>query len=170
MEYEFNLKFKLPKADLTEDAVMNQLGAQGCTDALVGLGLPGYIGLEFVRESDSAENAILSAINAIPGCELVEAGPDYVGLTDVADMVGMTRQNMRKLFLGNAMEFPSPVHGGSAMVWHLYQVLDFLKTRKYEIADGKRSVADMTMKVNAVKQQHVLNFKGAEKIERSLFA
>jgi hypothetical protein len=34
-----------------------------------------------------------------PGAELVEASPDFVGLTDVADLVGCSRQNIRKLML-----------------------------------------------------------------------
>ena len=46
MEYAFTLKFKLG-ADMTDmDAVAERLGAQGCTDALLGLGQPGCNGLD----------------------------------------------------------------------------------------------------------------------------
>ena len=81
MEYEFTLKFKLPISHTDADAVVERLGEQGCTDALVGLGQAGYIGLDFVREAQSAEAALLSAIDdvkhAVPGAVLVEAGPDF---------------------------------------------------------------------------------------------
>jgi hypothetical protein len=79
MEYEFTLKFKLPASEADTDAVIERLGEHGCTDVLVGLGQSGYIGLDFVREALSAENALLSAIDdvkrAIPTAVLVEAGP-----------------------------------------------------------------------------------------------
>jgi predicted DNA-binding transcriptional regulator AlpA len=55
--------------------------------------------------------------------KLIEAAPDFVGLTDVADLVGVTRQNMRKLMLSHATTFPTPVHQGSASVWHLADVM-----------------------------------------------
>src|SRR5574344_210374 len=111
MEYAFTLKFKLG-ADMTDmDAVAERLGAQGCTDALLGLGQPGYVGLDFVREAEDAQSALLSAMDdvqrALPGAVLVEAGPDFVGLTDVAAVVGLSRQNMRKLMLGHHQQFPA---------------------------------------------------------------
>jgi hypothetical protein len=62
MEYEFSLKFKLAPEDASEDDIMARLGEAGCTDALVGLGLPGYVALEFIREADSAEEAMASAL------------------------------------------------------------------------------------------------------------
>lgn len=76
MEYEFTLKFKL-SADVTDmDAVVERLGAQGCTDALVGLGQPGYIRLDFAREAEDAQAGLLSALEdvqrALPGAVLVE--------------------------------------------------------------------------------------------------
>ena len=71
MEYAFTLTFKLA-ADMTDmDEVSERLGEQGCTDALLGLGQPGYIGLDFVRETEDAQSALLSAIDdvkqALPG-------------------------------------------------------------------------------------------------------
>lgn len=57
MEYEFTLKFKLPD-DITDmDDVAERLGAQGCTDALAGLGQPGYVGLDFMREAADVQAA-----------------------------------------------------------------------------------------------------------------
>lgn len=172
MEYEFNLKFKLASGDNDHDAIMQRLGDAGCTDALVGFGVPGYVGLEFVREAGSAEDAILGAARdaqaALPGSQLVEAGPDFVGLTDVADLLGMSRQNMRKLFVGNEA-FPAPVHGGPSSVWHLAHVLVFLKERQYEIAPAVLEVAVTTMHVNLSKEKTLVDRRLAERMQH-LFA
>jgi heptaprenylglyceryl phosphate synthase len=77
MEYEFTLQFKLDPKDSNHDELVERLGAAGCDDAMVGLGVAGHLGLDFVREADSAEDAILSAIadvkKTIPGAQLVDA-------------------------------------------------------------------------------------------------
>ena len=174
MEYEFTLKFKLADPEMSEDDIHLRLGEAGCTDALVGLGLPGYVGLEFIREAGSAEAAVLSALadvkTALPAAALVEAGPDFVGLTDVADLLGMSRQNMRKLFIKHAISFPPPVHGGAAMVWHLAQVLEFLREREYEFSESVREVAMTSMQVNLEKERALLDARLAEKVRRQLRA
>ena len=96
MEYEFVLKFKLDDADSADDDVVERLGAAGCDDATVGIGLPGRIALSFTREASSAKQAILSALEdvkrAIPSAELIEVSPDLAGLTDIAELVGVSRQ------------------------------------------------------------------------------
>ena len=105
MEYEFTLKFALPATHESVDELVERLGAAGCEDALVGIGQAGRIALEFTRDADSAKNAIFSALaaikTAIPGAKLLEVTPDFVGLTDIADCVGVSRQNMRKLMLAH---------------------------------------------------------------------
>jgi len=173
MEYEFNLKFKLAAGDSDHDAIMQRLGEAGCTDALVGFGVPGYVGLDFVREADSAEEAILSAAgdakNALTGAQLVEAGPDFVGLTDVADLLEMSRQNMRKLFVGNEA-FPAPVHGGTSSVWHLAHVLLFLKERHYTITPAVLDVAVTTMHVNLTKEKTLMDRGLEARVQQHLFA
>jgi predicted DNA-binding transcriptional regulator AlpA len=156
MEYEFTLKFKLDPKDAIHDELVERLGAAGCTDALVGLGVAGHLGLEFAREASSAEEAILSAMadvkGAIPSAKLVEVGPDFVGLTDVADLVGVSRQNMRKLMVAHADEFPAPIHMGSASVWHLALVLEFMLSRQYKLARAMVDVAQTAMRVNITKE------------------
>jgi hypothetical protein len=156
MEYEFTLNFKLDPRDANHDDLVERLGAAGCTDAMVGLGVAGQLGLEFVREADSAEDAILSALadvkGAIPGAKLIEVGPDFVGLSDVADLVGVTRQNMRKLMVAHAAAFPPPVHSGSASIWHLALVLQFLSERGYSLAQAMSDVAKVAMRVNITKE------------------
>src|SRR5262245_8265793 len=127
------MKFKLGAESTDMDALVEQLGAAGCDDATVGIGQPGRIALDFTRDARSVRQAMVSALKdvrrAIPDAELIEVTPDLVGLTDVAELVGFSRQNMRKLMLAHAATFPAPVHEGSTSVWHLATVLEWLMGR-----------------------------------------
>ena len=157
MEYVFTLKYQLADCDSDLDALVERLGAAGCDDALVGVGQPGRLALEFSREAGSAEEAVRTALvdlkKAIPSARLIEASPDLVGLTDVADVVGVSRQAMRKLMLTHRATFPMPVHEGSASIWHLAEVLDWLMTRGgYQIDVGVLDTAKVALEVNIAKE------------------
>ncbi|WP_339935770.1 DNA-binding protein [Vreelandella glaciei] len=157
MEYVFTLKYQLADSDSDLDALVERLGAAGCDDALVGVGQPGRLALEFSREAGSAAEAVHSALvdvkKAIPAARLIEASPDFVGLTDVADVVGVSRQAMRKLMLTHRATFPVPVHEGSASIWHLAEVLDWLMTRGgYQIDVGVLDIAKVALEVNIAKE------------------
>jgi hypothetical protein len=161
MDFEFTLKFRLPSDIKDADEAVERLGAHGCTDAMVGLGQPGYLGLDFIRTAKTAQEAVLSALDdvqaALPGAALVEAGPDYVGLTDVADVVGQSRQNLRKLMLGHHQRFPAPVHSGNPSLWHLAQVLEFLRERHVEFPVPVFDVARTAMQLNLARQQPLID-------------
>jgi hypothetical protein len=157
MEYEFTLSFKLAASEADTDTLIERLGAAGFDDALVGIGQSGRIALNFTREAGSAQVAMVSALRdvrkAIPDARLVEAGPDLVGLTDIAELVGVTRQNMRKLSLAYPDSFPVPVHSGSVALWHLVHVLRWLSDRGgYEIEPPIMEVAGVAMQINLVKE------------------
>ncbi len=157
MDYEFTLKYQLASDDLAADEVVERLGAAGCDDALIGIGQPGRIALEFSRNAGSAHAAIVSAMTdvkkAMPNARLLEVSPDFVGLTDVAELVGVSRQNMRKLSLAHPGSFPSPVHAGSVVLWHLAHVLDWLAQRgTYQVDRAMRDVAHVAMQVNLAKE------------------
>ena len=157
MEFDFTLKFKLATNTPVADEFIERLHAVGCDDALLGVGQPGRVAMQFVREAASAQNAIVSALeavkDAIPDAKLLEVAPDFVGLSDVAEFVGVSRQNMRKLMLTHKDHFPAPFHEGSAALWHLYPVLMWLKGRPgYDIAQSLVDVAYVAMQIN----QHVL--------------
>lgn len=113
-EYEFTLRFVLPSSDIDLDALSEALYGQGCDDALIGVGQPGRLGLDFVRVADTAVGAVLSAIadvrTAVPEADLIEVTPDLVGVSDVAALFGRTRQNMYKLILNSRPSAPAPVH------------------------------------------------------------
>ncbi|MFM0471684.1 helix-turn-helix transcriptional regulator [Paraburkholderia strydomiana] len=157
MEYTFTLKYKLAAQDCDLDAIVERLGEAGCDDATIGVGQPGRLALVFSREGTSALEALVSALGdvkeAVPSARLVEAGPDFVGLTDVAEIAGVSRQNMRKLMLSHAVEFPPPVHEGSASVWHLSDVLDWLNSRGgYDINAEVFDVARSAKQINLARE------------------
>ena len=122
-QYDFTLKFALAQQDADPEAFVEQLLAEGCDDALIGIGQYGRIALNFTREATSAGEAVLSALSdvqrIIPAARLVEAAPDFVGLTDIANILGFSRQNMRKLVIKSGPNFPLPVHDGKPAIWHI---------------------------------------------------
>lgn len=161
MEYEFTLKFMLAPQDANADELVERLGEAGCNDALVGIGQTGRLALDFTREANSAKQAIFSALEevkgAIPDAKLVEITPDFVGLSDVAELVGVSRQNMRKLMLAHQDSFPIAVHEGSAALWHLSPVLRWLQERAdYRIEPSLLEVAHMAMQINLAKEANLI--------------
>ncbi|TAM62238.1 MAG: DNA-binding protein [Rhodanobacter sp.] len=169
MEYIFILKYQLAEHDRDPDALVERLGEAGSDDALVGIGQPGRLALEFTREADSAETAVRSALadvkRAIPSARLIEAAPDFVGLTDVAEVVGVSRQNMRKLMLAHPGSFPAPVHEGSASIWHLAEVLAWLEAKGgYPLERGVLEVSKVALQVNLAKEARRLPTKAAREL------
>jgi predicted DNA-binding transcriptional regulator AlpA len=157
MEYTFTLKYQLADDDCDQDVLVERLGEAGCEDALVGIGQPGRLALEFTREATDAGAAVRSALadvrRAVPSARLIEVAPDLVGLTDVADIVGVSRQNMRKLMLAHPGSFPVPVHEGSASIWHLADVLTWLQTKgSYSLTKDILDVARVALQANVAKE------------------
>lgn len=129
--YEFELTFGL--ADKTADpaSLLDALYEAGCDDAAAGIGRAGMVALHFSRQAASAAAALRSAVQsvrrAIPRAPLIEAKPDLVNLSDIADLLGVSRQNIRKYAAGEIRSvraaFPAPSFSGRpAPLWHLYEV------------------------------------------------
>lgn len=161
MEYQFTLKFKLAAEDAADDTLKQRLAEAGCADAMVGVGMAGDLGLSFQRAADTAQIALLTALTdvkmALPKARLIEVGPDLVGLAEAAELLGLSRHELRKWFLDNASEFPSPVHSGESMIWHLAHVIEFLKVREYPLPPSLLDLSLMTMRVNIAKQRSLLD-------------
>jgi predicted DNA-binding transcriptional regulator AlpA len=154
-EYEFTLTFSLPEAEGQPEQYLDALYEAGCDDALIGIGQTGSIALEFVREADSANAAIGSAVEnvktAIPDAELIEAKPDLVGLSDVAQILNCTRQNVRK-YMKSHLDFPKPIHTGKTSLWHLFDLAIF---HKFDVPTAIVEISKMTYKINLdIQQQH----------------
>ena len=170
MEYTFTLKYQLADDEGDTDALVERLGEAGCDDALVGIGQPGRLALEFTREAADAEEAVRSALadvrHAVPSARLIEVAPDLVGLTDVAEIVGVSRQNMRKLMLAHPGSFPAPVHEGSASIWHLADVLAWLQAKgSYALAKDVLEVARVALQVNVAKEGRRLPRSASKELE-----
>lgn len=151
--YDFSLYFTLPSRGTDTDDIIERLYESGCDDALVGIGQPGSIALDFTREARSAHEAVMSAIAdvaaAIPGVVLVEATPDLVGVSDIAELVGCSRQNIRQLIVSCSGPAPEPAHVGKQSLWHLAPVLDWLvRDKRYRVGEDLVDLASTTMRVN----------------------
>jgi hypothetical protein len=151
--YEFALTFTLPSPGADIDDLVERLGAAGCEDAVIGVGVKGRVALSFMREAETAAKAVFSGIanvkTALPDATLIEASPDLVGLTDVAGLLHVTRQNMRKLIVDCEAFAPVPVHEGRPTIWHLAKVLGWLREEKdYPIEEDLAELAYITMQIN----------------------
>lgn len=151
--YDFELSFALPSMEDDLDDLVDLLYESGCDDATLGLGLKGHVAMMFTRTAASAREAVLSAIGdvrrAIPDARLREADPDLVGLSDVAELLGVTRQNVRKLVVDSSGSPPAPVHLGNPALWHLADLLRWLcEAKGYRVDDRLVEVAEITRQVN----------------------
>jgi hypothetical protein len=152
-EYEFTLTFALPVEATDVDSLVERLGAAGCDDAIVGIGRWGRLALAFTREAATAAEAVTTALvdvrTAEPRARLAEASPDFVGLSDIASLLGVTRQNVRKLILASDVPAPVPVHEGRPTIWRLAKVLAWLREEKdYSVPQELLEIAAATLQVN----------------------
>ena len=153
-EFEFTLTFTVPPRTAPDvDDLVERLGAAGCDDAVVGVGAWGRLALAFTREAPAASTALTSALADVraaePAAELVEAAPDLVGLTDVAVLLGVTRQNVRKLMLACDSPVPAPLHEGRPSIWRLAKILVWLRDEKdYRIPELLLETAEATRQAN----------------------
>ena len=155
-EYEFTLKFNLQNFQVDASDYVEKLYENGCDDALIGIGAKGYIALDFIREASSAYAAVSSAITdvkkVIPDAVLIEATPDFVGLTDAAKILGCSRQNIRNLIVKDVPRSPLPVYEGTPSIWHLADILIWLREEKtYSIDDSLLEIAKINMNFNTAR-------------------
>lgn len=159
--FEFVLTFALPDAATDPSTTLDALYNTGCNDAVIGVGRTGQVGLAFTRTAASAEDAIRSAIanvqTALPGANLIEIGPDLVNLADIADLIGCSRQNIRKYATGAIKTapstFPNPILSGATSYWHLCEVLSWLKHHSsLTVPDSLLDLAKVTADINLKRQ------------------
>ena len=82
-----------------------------------------------------------------------------------AELVGVTRQNMRKLMMSHARTFPAPIHEGSVSLWHLAPVLEWLGAQAgYEIERALIEISRMAMRINVAKESRRLKPPVEERI------
>jgi predicted DNA-binding transcriptional regulator AlpA len=149
-EYNFALTFKLNQSELNSEIYLDSLYEAGCDDALPGIGKPGYLALDFMRESSSAYDAIKSAISSVKSvlaeAELIHVSPDLVGIKELASIFDCSRQNIQKFV--SKPTFPNPVYKGSQAIWHLAAVLAWFVASGYEVERELLEVAELAMSIN----------------------
>lgn len=156
-EFEFTLKFALADTSVDANDYVESLAESGCDDALIGVGQKGRIALEFCREANNAIDAVIGALNdvksVIPDAELIEATPDLVGISDIATLIGVTRQNIRKVIQNNFGSFPLPIHEGKSSIWHLSSVLNwFSQGERRKVEPELIEIANANMQLNIAKE------------------
>ncbi len=161
-EYDFTLKFNLQDSQIDLEMYIDKLYESGCDDAIIGTGKKGYISLNFIRESSSAYEAISSAIEnikkVIPQAVLINVAPDFVGVTDIANLLGCSRQNVRKLILKDNLNSPPAVYEGAQSIWHLADVLTWLvEDKAYSIDESLLETAVIAKNLNLAKQYKMLD-------------
>lgn len=111
--YQFTLI--LDGVDDTTPNLEDILFGAGCDDALINF-KNGTVYLDFDRESENLEEAVISAIkdieSAIVGAKVVSVAPEHlVSLTDIGERISLTRQAISLYILGQRGKggFPKPV-------------------------------------------------------------
>lgn len=100
--------------DLQAEELIDALFEAGCDDALVG-SADGVQFVDFDREAESLEDAVLSAVGdleSIDGVEVVRlADAGLLSMADIAARTGRTRESIRLLITGERGPggFPPPV-------------------------------------------------------------
>ncbi len=157
-EFNFELIFKLVD-NQDSNEYLDSLFENGCDDATISTGQLGMLSLSFTREAINASVAVESAINdvkkTIPSAKLVEATPDIVNISEISSILGHSRQYTRKLFNSETSSLPAPIHIGNPSIWHLSEVLDWLKSvgkQENKINENLFELSHITRQINIKRQ------------------
>jgi len=130
--------------DLQSDEVIDALFDAGCDDALVGRA-DGIQYVDFDREADSLEDAVLSAvvgIEQIDGLAVVRiADAGLVSMADIAARTGRTRESIRLLISGERGHggFPAPVTDPRSRyrLWRIGEVEQWMRLHTGQIDESR---------------------------------
>lgn len=94
MTFNFTLLYKLGPQEADHDALVERMFSAGCGDALVGLGRPGHMALDFTRDGATASDAVASARarvrQAAPTAQFLQVERAFSGDSDITDVVRMS--------------------------------------------------------------------------------
>ena len=151
--YQFTLVL-----DGVEETTLNledALFVSGCDDALINY-KNGTVYLDFDRESENLEQAIISAIRDVEsaniGAEIVSVAPEHlVSLSDIAERVSMSRQAVSLFMLGErgTGDFPKPVLkiANKSPLWKWSAVAEWFfqqeKIKDHDIIDNANTIEDI---------------------------
>lgn len=153
-EYQFSLTFTLKDPQADPETFVDALFEAGCDDAMPGIGKLGYLALEFIREAPNALESVTSAIadakKAIPNATLIEVTPDMGGISDLAEILSCSRQNIRQLIFSDP-NIPPPLHEGKSPIWHMAEVLSHFASQQR--CDVMPEIIDLTSVNWAINSQ-----------------
>lgn len=136
-EYDFALVLKVP-FDVDPETYIDPLFEAGCDDCSQHFGKCGYLELDFIREATNASEAITSAIrnvrSAIPEAELLHIAPDIVGVSEIGQIMKCSRQYVQQI-VNSSPTFPIAIHNNNKGLWHLIDVLKWLKDNNKRVND-----------------------------------
>lgn len=162
--YEFTLKYHIGDKSLSMDDIDDRLFEAGCGDALIGHNGNGQFSLDFCREANTAWRAVLSAMRcvekALPEARITEAKPDYVGVSDVASILNVSRQYIQKLIANEVLNLPPVTIVGKSTVYRLAPMIEEFK-RSMPSASLSPSVeleelSALNMKINIKRDKQQL--------------
>ena len=153
---EFNFTLVVSGVHEETRGLEDALFVAGCDDALLYF-KNGVTYLEFDRESDSLESAILSAIHAVEstniGANVIRVEPeDLVNSAEIARRTDKSREAVRKMIdsLTRQHLFPPPAVtlNDKSILWSWYQVTDCL-CRQNKISKAFFDLAKTLYEINS---------------------
>jgi hypothetical protein len=160
--------------DKTPD-LEDSLFEAGCDDALINY-KNSIVYLDFDREAESLEKAILSAIKSIESstvkAKVKSISSGYlVGMSDIAEKLGLTRQSLSLLINGKRGpgSFPAPVFNieNKSPLWRWHEVSLWLyeqgKIEDLKVIQEAKVIEDINAALSArnsdsfLHQQEILN-------------
>jgi transcriptional regulator with XRE-family HTH domain len=168
MMTEFEFQIFCRDVVMNDDSFLDRLHEAGCDDALVFF-KDGYVCLDFSREAENAEDAVLSAIKDIGtsgiGGEIERVEPDdLAGLSEIARRVGVTRASLQKYARGISKigkDFPKPVAniaGAKRELYSAVEVMDWMCVKNRivipdQVVELSRVIAKTNQAMLIVKAQ-----------------
>lgn len=133
MSAEVRFWFSLSIARLAErwDSLVEDLAAHGCADAQPSAGGGHRLRLDFRREGVLPGPAMRAALHAlreaIPDAVVLEAGPDLLGLDEIAALVVLPAACLHELRQDYFAGFPAPaLQVADEPRWHAAHVLEWV--------------------------------------------
>ncbi|MBL1208401.1 DNA-binding protein [Geminocystis sp. GBBB08] len=148
--YDFSYIFNF-NIEKNIEMYLDALYEAGCGDAIVGMGQKGSIVLDFMRESESAYQAVYSAIqqvkSVIPTAFLIQVSPDLVGVLELSEILECSKQNVQKYI--NKDTFPNSFFKSHQAIWHLDEVLEWFWIKNEKKVDFKLlEIAKLSRNIN----------------------
>jgi len=168
MSNEFMLTYMVPVID-DMNFYLDRLVKAKCSDAVTGLADGGRLTLDFFDRdgpniSEIIEHAVNSISREIPEAKLIDVSPDLVGITELAAMLEVSRQAVRKMWEKNiSHNFPAPVKygNGKSPIWNMASVLHWMdKSDKYDTPNGMLEASKAAMRANVIRAQEKLEELG----------